>query len=78
MTVLGIVHSFGTYNDQPYDNYNIHCSRPAREGNENENGTITEIIKVKASIFNESSVDLGDQIDVSYDRYGKVKEIIVF
>lgn len=78
LSVVGIVHAKGEYNGQNYDNYNLHCTRPANDGNENESGCITEIIKVKASLFIESPVSIGDTIDVSYDKYGRIKELSTF
>lgn len=75
--VIGIVHARGNYNGQDYDNYNLHCIRPAAEHNENEDGEITEVIKVKASLFDDCGIDIGDSIDVSYDKYGRIKEIDV-
>ncbi len=75
LNVIGIVHASGTYNGQNYDNYNLHCVREA--ANDNEDGNITEIVKVKASIFDECSVSIGDSIDVAYDKYGRIKSIDV-
>lgn len=75
LEVIGIVHASGTYNGQNYDNYNLHCVRDA--DSETEDGKITEIVKVKASYFEESSISIGDTIDVAYDKYGRIKAIDV-
>lgn len=77
LSVVGIVHAQGEYNGQKYDNYNLHCTRPANEQNDNEQGCITEIIKVKATLFSDCDVNIGDNIDVAYDKYGRIKEIVV-
>lgn len=71
MTVVGIVHKSGTFNGQAYDNYVLHCVRPADE-NSNENGQITEIVKVKANLFLGSDVKIGSDISPVYDRYGRL------
>lgn len=78
LSVVGIEHRKGEYQGTPYDNYNLHCTRPAAEGNENEDGTMTEIVKVKASLFADFAVNIGDNIEVSYDKYGRIKDISVF
>lgn len=78
MVVIGIVHASGEYNGQKYDNYNLHCTREADANNPNEDGSITEVIKVKASLFDEYGINIGDTIDVSYDKYGRIKEISTF
>ena len=77
LNVIGIVHASGEYNGQKYDNYNLHCTRDADTGNENEDGVLTEIVKVKASLFSETDINIGDTIDVSYDKYGRIKDIYV-
>lgn len=77
LEVVGIVHASGTYNGQNYDNYNLHCVRSADTYNDNEDGKITEIVKVKAAVFDECSVSIGDAIDVAYDKYGRIKSIDV-
>lgn len=77
LTVVGIVHAAGEYGGHKYDNFNLHCTREADKNNINEDGCITEIIKVKASVFGEYGINIGDSIDVSYDKFGRIKEIIV-
>lgn len=71
LTVIGIVHSVGEFNGQPYDNYNIHCVRPGLQ-DKNEVGQVSSIVKVKASLFVSSPVQVGDTITPYYDRYGRV------
>lgn len=70
-SVIGIVHSVGEYNGNEYDNYNIHCVRPA-DSKKEESGQITCIIKVKASLFIENPVTVGDTVTPYYDRFGRV------
>ncbi len=77
LNVVGVVHASGEYQGQKYDNYNLHCTRLADEANLNEDGVITEIVKVKASLFNESGISIGDNIDVSYNKFGGIKNIVV-
>lgn len=74
LTVIGIVHSVGEFNGQAYDNYNIHCVRPGLQ-DKNEVGQVSSIVKVKASLFVSSSVQVGDTITPYYDRYGRVVAI---
>ena len=76
LKVIGIVHASGEYNGQKYDNYNLHCTRSPET--DNEDGTITEIVKVRASLFDECNIKIDDTIDVAYDKYGRIKEIDVF
>ncbi len=76
LKVVGIVHSVGDYNGFAYDNYNLHCIRPADEKKENELGEITEVVKVKSALFKELSVDVGSDIKVFYDRFGRIDSII--
>ena len=76
LNVVGIVHAQGEYKGVKYDNYNLHCTREAFPGI-NEEGLITEIVKVKASSFAEYGIQLGATIDVAYDKYGRIKDISV-
>ena len=75
--VVGIVHSSGEYNGRQYDNYNLHCLRDARPEYSNEQGQITEVVKIKASDFSKYNISLGDEIKVYYDRFGRIDEIRV-
>lgn len=77
LKVVGVVHARGNFNGQEYDNYNLHCVRPADEHNKNEDGEITEIVKVKASLFSDYDINIGDSIDVAYDKYGRIKDIAI-
>lgn len=73
--VIGIVHSTGEYNGVKYDNFNLHCTVDAV--GENVEGVLTEVIKIKASTFYSSNIGLGDQIDVSYDKFGRIKDVSI-
>lgn len=71
LTVIGIVHSQGEFNGQAYDNYNIHCVRTGLQ-DKGEVGQVSSVVKVKASLFVSSPVEVGDTITPYYDRYGRV------
>lgn len=77
-TIIGIVHSVGEYNGMKYDNYNLHCTSEPSEDKDGVEGLLTDVIKVKASIFENSDFDIGDTIDVSYDKFGRIKDIVKF
>lgn len=78
ITVIGIVHSVGDYNGVKYDNYNLHCTFEPAVNNNNVEGLMTDVIKIKASTFMESAIGIGDTIDVSYDKFGRIKDICKF
>lgn len=75
--VIGIVHSFGEYNGRQYDNYNLHCVRDSLPNCSNESGLVTEVIKIKAADFSNYHISLDDNINVYYDRNGRVVDIQV-
>lgn len=74
-TVIGIVHSEGSYEGQQYNNYNFHCIKPA-DTSKGQVGSLCEIIKVKSSILDKLP-QVDDIIIPVYDRYGRVQSIIV-
>lgn len=78
ITVIGIVHSVGDYNGVKYDNYNLHCTVEPTANNNNVEGLLTDVIKIKASTFMASGIGIGDTIDVSYDKFGRIKDICKF
>ena len=77
MKVIGIKHLTGTFNDRPYDNYNIYCI------NENDPnmliGYSTQVIKVKSQLLNDQYPDpkqlINKEIDCFYDSYKNVVQI---
>lgn len=70
-TVVGKVRKTGEFNGIAYDNIHLHCTRePQHSG---ESGTITEVIKVKTDLG--SLYDVGDVIEIYYDKFGKVCKI---
>lgn len=81
--LLGVEHKSGTYNDAPYDNYNLHVSEPI--DNDKGVGVKTSVIKVKTSKladvfdvpFSVENIQnaIGHKIDVSYGRYDAVDKI---
>lgn len=75
-TVVGIVHSKGEYNGNSYDNYNLHCIRDSKP-NTDEDGHITEVIKVKSDLFLDSSIIIGSIISPFYDKYGRIVQLNV-
>jgi hypothetical protein len=75
-TVVGIVHSKGEFNGNSYDNFNLHCVRDAKPDTE-ENGQITEVIKVKSELFLSSDIDVGSIVTPYYDKYGRIVQLIV-
>ena len=75
-TVVGIVHSKGEYNGNSYDNFNLHCIRESKPDT-NEDGSITEVIKVKADIFMSSDIVIGSIITPFYDKYGRIVQLDV-
>ena len=75
-TVVGIVHKVGDFNGQPYDNFNLHCVRDATP-NSDEDGQITEVIKVKSDIFLASDITVGSVVTPYYDKYGRIVQLNV-
>lgn len=73
-TVFGIAHRHGEYNGIKFDNYNLSCLRDADTTKE-EQGSIAEVIKVPAVVFNSSDVTIGDIIIPMYDRFGRVIDL---
>ena len=75
-TVVGIVHGSGTYEGNAYDNFKLHCLRDAKPGTE-ENGQITEVLKLKSDLFLSSDICLGSIVTPYYDKYGRIVQLIV-
>ncbi len=74
MLVVGIEHSFGDYNGFKYDNYKLHCLKLADEEKEQE-GQLSEIVKVPKDMFQSSKITVGDEIVPFYDKYGRLIRI---
>lgn len=71
--VVGICHSSGEYNGNPYDNYVFHCLQPADES-KGQTGSLCVVLKVKVSAVVELP-KVGDTVRPTYDRYGRVVSI---
>ena len=74
MLVVGIEHSSGTYNGVGYDNYKLHCLCETSESDK-VSGQLTEVVKVPKVLFEQLSVNVGDDIHPSYDKYGRLVKI---
>lgn len=72
-TVVGKIRKNGNFNGLEYDNTFLHCTRVSLPQS-GESGTMVEIIKVKTDLA--KSFDIGDNINVYYDKYGKVASIV--
>ena len=83
MKVLGIKRLTGTYENRPYDNYYLFCSRYS-----NQEGIICgacpdETVKVKADVLHECVAEenvkslLGLDIDVYLNSYKNVVKVFV-
>ena len=73
LSVIGIVHSVGEYEGNKYDNYVLHCIKPA-DAEKGQKGQLCEIIKIKASLLDEVP-ELNSFIIPYYDRFGRVSSI---
>lgn len=71
MVIVGIQTSKGEFNGVQYDNVKIHCLVPA-DVSKGHLGQLTEVVKVPKVLFDSSGVDIGDDINPMYDRYGRV------
>lgn len=76
LKVIGIKHSTGEFNGLKFDNFNLHCVRLASD-EKDEQGEITEVVKVKSSLFMEANINIGDDIEVYYDRFGRIISLTV-
>ena len=71
MLVVGIEHSSGTYNGRYYDNYKLHCLCES-SASDKVKGQLTEVVKVPKVMFEQLSVNVGDEIQPSYDKFGRL------
>lgn len=76
MTVLGIKHNKGEYEGKPYENVIIYVSKDIPNGTYFK-GVAVDILKVSKKVFDEFSCDVGDTIQVFFDKYGKVSRLDV-
>lgn len=72
-TIVGKVRKAGNFDGNEYDNTRLHCTRLGNE-NKGEIGTICEVFKVKTEIA--KIYNIGDNINVYYDKYGNVASIV--
>lgn len=81
MKVIGLKRVTGTFNDKPYDNYNIYCLPDYNDGV--VFGYTPNCIKVKATVLHECVMpenikSLENQnIDFYYDAYRNVTKVFV-
>lgn len=72
LKVIGVSEKSGEYEGQKYDNFVLHCVYEA----ENVRGNGVKQIKMKRAVYNQFPAQAGDVIDVMYDQYGKVKQLV--
>ena len=70
--LLGLSNSAGEYNGRQYNNVLLHAAYL----NDKISGKGVKVIKVKAPIYTDNPVKLGEFFDVNYDQYRNVKEIV--
>ena len=75
LTVIGIQHRIGTFNNVEYDNTIFHCIREA-DSKKDEIGNICDVIKVKTSIL-QSMPCINDCIVPLYNRFGQVQSVSI-
>lgn len=71
--VVGLERRKGEYQGQSYDNMMVHCIRPC-DTSKDEEGSITEILKIKFELF-DADIVVGSKVDPVYDRYGRIRSI---
>lgn len=75
MKVVGIERKKGTYEGREYDNIVLTCLAPYPEKKE-ALGQFAETVKVKYLVFEETDIDIGDDITVNYNKFGQVRELV--
>lgn len=78
--LVGYIRRTGEYQGRPFDNYNLHCKVMAPP--EGQIGEAVEVLKVRKAVVDllESThgpLQIGDVLDVYYDRFGKITTIAV-
>lgn len=75
MKVIGIERKKGNYEGREYDNIVLTCTTPYPEEKE-ATGYFSDTVKVKYVVFEESEIDIGDEISVYYNKFGQVQHLI--
>lgn len=75
LTVIGIQHRKGTFNNVEYDNTIFHCIREA-DTKKDEIGNICDVIKVKTSNLH-TMPGINDCIVPLYNRFGQVQSVSI-
>ena len=71
--VVGIGHSSGEYQGHNYNNTLLYCTFE----DERVTGLATLKVTVKDGVYNDNPVGVSDIIDLNYDKFGKVKDIVL-
>lgn len=71
---IGYVRKTGEYEGRAFDNVNLSVLRPAAVGSA-EVGEICEVLKVKYPDYFAANLKVGSDINVEFDRYGRVYSI---
>lgn len=75
LVIFGLAHREGEFEGRRYDNYVLSCMRDA-DTSKGEEGSIAEILKVSKTVFEESMVNVGDNVLPMYDKYGRIIKLV--
>lgn len=75
MTIVGIERKTGEYKGYAYDNVSVYCEESMKESDDSS-GIKTYSFKMKRALWLSCGCDVGDHVQVAYDRFGNVVTMI--